>query len=618
MVKKILCSAACSLFVLVTYADDEVVDTQSNESSEIQNNDVSQGKSLFFDGFLNVKAVHERQNDYPFGPKNASAVGFTPVFKLGALQFESDFYYGRQFTFTGFCKGQRNFSKIAADLPWFFEHYNDMRPILNAVTDNDLNKAHFYRNYSRITYVNKLYNYRIVLGDTAVRNTIGFQQVLSGGGISIFRQGGNGSEVNGGLPIVITRVSKVECKLGDEILSVQLLTPGLYTVNDLGEEAKLPGVTIKISDQLSRSETLSVNYFSGYEMPAEGKDDFDITVVCSHKWDLESQHRMRYQTKPRYSANYRYGYTDDITLAAGVQASENEGIFDGVTIFNTEYGKIAPNVAFSTTKSHGHTLGAGLYYALPKNDAGIYCEVFGAVKEKGFGDLGTGEDIEAAYNDFINKYFSDNAELIDKLSHNGASSSSRQVIARLYSDAIFGVVPAFIFNGEWSKTQRLREYTLSFTTKLFDCLNVTLSGGLTYDDPSKGRNQKSPDRRLTAACCWNIGNEWTLKSTYSHYDEEKRRTYCLITYTPEEIKGLELSAERFSRPGRSNPVFTAKYDNEFFNLKVDENITNTYEDKEAGTRDGHSNRQRFYFGTSLSAKGLSAHRKSSFNVARDL
>nr|MCR5225559.1 hypothetical protein [Alphaproteobacteria bacterium] len=610
-------SALCSLFTVAVCADDAVSETQSQEDSSVQTE--LEDHSLFFDGFLNVKMAHERNNDYAFGKKNSSAIGFTPVFKIGALQFESDFYYGRQFTFTGFCKGASNFSRIAGDLPYFYENYNgQMRKTISDVTSNDLDNPHFYRNYSRITYANKQHDFRVVVGDTAVRNTIGFQQVLSGAGISIFRQGGNGSEINGGLPIVITRLSKVECKLGDEILCVKILPPGLYTVNDLVEEAKLPGVTLKISDQLSRSETLSVNYFSGYDMPAEGKDDFDVTVVCPHQWDLESQHRMRYRKKPRYSTNYRYGYTDDITLAAGAQISENDGIFDVVTIFNSQYGKFAPNVAFSTTKECGHTTGAGFYYALPKNDMGVHLEAFFAAKEKGFGDLGTGEELENAYNEFIDKYFSDNAPLVEKLHNSSGASSARQIITRLYSDPICGITPAFIFNGEWSSSQRLREYTLSMTTKLFDCLTVTLSGGLTYDDPSKGRNQKSPDRRLTAACCWDIGSELTVKGTYSHYDEEKRRAYCLITYTPEEIKGLELSAERTSRPGLSNPVFTVKYDNEYFNIKVDEGITNTYQDNEANTIDKHTNRQRFYFGTSLSPKGFKAHRKSSFNVARDL
>ncbi len=616
MVKKILCSALCSLFVVSVYADNATSEAQNGEDTSVQTE--TDGKSLFFDGFLNIKAAHERDNQYPFGPKNTSAVGFTPVFKIGALQFESDFYYGRQFSYVNFMRSLTNCSKITSNLPAFFDAFGDMKTEIGEATANDLNKAHFYRNYSRITYVNKKHDYRIVLGDTAVRNTIGFQQVLSGAGISIFRQGGNGSEINGGLPIVITRLSKVECRLGDEILNVQILTPGLYTVNDLLPEAKIPGVTIKISDQLGRSETLAVNYFSGYEMPAAGKDDFDITVACAHKWDLESQHRMRYQTKPRYSANYRYGYTDDVTLAAGVQAEENAAVFDFVTIFNTEAGKIAPNVALSTTNEASHTLGGGLYYALPNNDMGIHLEVFVAALEKNFGGLSIEADIEDAYNDFLNKYFSDNQPLLDKLLNTGVASSSRNITARLYSDSVFGVTPAFIFNGAWSKTQRLREYTLSLSTKLFECFNVIVSAGLTYDDPSKGRNQRSPDRRLTAACCWDINSELTVKGTYSFYENEKRKTYCLITYTPEEIKGLEISAERTSRPGLSNPIFTVKYDNEFFNVKVDEAIANTYADKEALTTDRHSNRQRFYFGTSLSPNGIRAYRKSSFNVARDL
>ena len=96
-----------------------------------------------------------------------------------------------------------------------------------------------------------------MVGDTATRNTIGFQRIVSGMGVSIFRQGGNGSTVNPGLPIVVTHLSKAEVRLNGEILLVKILRPGVYTVDQIGPEALLPGAKVKISDQLSRSETFT-------------------------------------------------------------------------------------------------------------------------------------------------------------------------------------------------------------------------------------------------------------------------------------------------------------------------------------------------------------------------
>jgi outer membrane usher protein FimD/PapC len=444
---------------------------------------------------------------------------------------------------------------------------------------------------------------------------------LSGGGLSIFRQEGNGSVVNAGSPLVITRASKIECKMGDDTIATMVFAPGVYSIDDLPEEAKLPGVTLKISDQIKRKEVLNVEYFGGYGMPAEGKDDFDLTVVCGHKWDLEDPHKIRYQKKPRYSGNYRYGFSDNATVGGGLQVHENSYLLDYVMIFATDLGKIAPHIAYSDArKSSGskkRAAGAGIFYALPENELGVFLEAFAAVKGKHFGDLGKSEEREEAYNKFIEKYFSDD-DIKKKFKNSTEDSSARQITARLYSKPVLGFIPAFIFNGEWSKTKRLREYTLSLTKNAFDCCFFTISGGLTYDDPDKGRNLKSPDRRLTFVCTVKIGSDLSIGGDYVHYDDEKRRSHIAATYTPEEIKGLELCAERTSRPGYSNPCFSVKYDGEYFNLEVEESITNTYEDKEAATGNAHSNRQKFYFGSNISPKGISSFKKANFNVLRSV
>ena len=343
--RKVHCS-----FLACFLAFSSVATDKSTDSAEVDK--IDQGK----EDFLNIKVAHERSNEHPFGAKNSSAIALNPVlFLLHKKNFvlEGDVYYGRQFTFGGYLKSAKNWSTMVADRAEFYKEFDMHKKNLNATTENTLGKAHFYRNWTRGVYTNSVKNFRVVAGDTTTRNTVGFLQALSGGGISIFRQNGNGSIINGGSPIVITRLSKVECRLNGEIIALQIFRPGVYSVNDLPEEAKLPGVSVKISDQLNRSEILNVDYFNGYETLALGEDDFDITVLFSHKWDLEDPMKLKYKSKPRYSANYMYGYTDSTTLGIGCQIYKSSFTIDGTAIFAGRFGKISPNVAYSNSSHIG-------------------------------------------------------------------------------------------------------------------------------------------------------------------------------------------------------------------------------------------------------------------------
>lgn len=627
MLKKIF-GASIPLFACLTCIDsycDVAKSTEVTTDIQEENSKDNDGENInspaetswnIRDSFLNIKGMHERSGDYAFGPKNTSAIACNPVIRLGRFTVDSDFFYGRINSYASFCKDPRCISKVASDLPYFFNNYKNIKRPANNALKNDLDEAHFYRTYSRAIYNDEARNFVVIAGDTDTRNTIGFQQILSGAGITIYRQKGNGSEINCSSPIVITRVSKLECKLHDQILCVKILPPGLYTINDFPEEARIPGISLKISDQLSRSEKLKVNYFGGYSMVDEGSDDFDVTLVYDHKWNVESPHRTKYRSRPRFSSNYRYGYTKDITAGIGLQSAKNHALLDFITIVDTGYGKISPNFAFSSRSGYNSTFGGGIYYAIPKNNLGLHFELYAAVKEQGFSDLGKTKENEDIYNSFINKYFSNNANIDrSRLLNNSSASSSRQVTARIFSDAIVGFVPTFTFNGEWSSTQRLREYTISLST-VRGPLCVAINAGLTYDDPSKGVNQQSPDRRMTLAFCWNMNSELSMKGTYSYYEADKRKLYGAITYTPDAIKGLEISGERTSKPGKSVPVATAKWDGKHCNVKYNKTIINSYQDNGAKTEDKHLNCDSLSAGTSITADGFRAHKKNSFNVIR--
>lgn len=576
----------------------------------------------FYDSFLNIKASHFRSdNTYPFGPKNSSIVFANPFIILGDVTIDSDFSYGRSGKYEGFLKSPVGLSRMTGNLPSFFKNSKRIRSAAQKGFENTVDKPHFYRNYSRIVYNDKQHDLKIIIGDVATRNTIGFQQFFSGGGINISRQGGNGSVVNPGLPIVVTKLTKAEVRLGGEILRVVILPPGTYSVDDLGEEARLPGAHIKLSDQVSRSEKLTIDYFSGYDMPDFDTDDFDFTIAFTHHWDMDDPYKIRYKNKPRYSGNYRFTPIRDVTFAFGGQAYNNSYSCDVNVIFQTQYGKISPNVGFTDTYKGKKAAGAGIYYAAPENCCGIHFETMLSVKGRGYGDLGKSDENSEDLDYYMDKYFSAIANANDLKNGTSDYENSRSIIARIYSDPIYGYTPAFIFKGDWANDhehsiQRFREYTISLTKTLFKGCVVTAMAGLTYDDPSKGRNQESPDRRLALACSIDLNSEVSVKGTYSHMDGERMRKYGSVTYTPEQIKGLELCAEYTRNPGRSNPVFSVKYDTQYFGVKAEESITDSYEDERAATRTGHKNSQLFVAGTSLTRKGFRSEKKNNFNVIR--
>lgn len=615
-----LCRESCmfrktSLLVIGCFVCSTLFAEGKDENSEMK----------FFQGsFLNVKGAHMRgDNTYPFGPKNTSMVCFNPFLDLGNLVIDADFSYGRSTKYAGFLKSAKGMSRITGNLPEFFDNYYDAKIDKAAQKGfaDTMDKSHFYRSYTRAIYNDKAHNIQIIVGDVATRNTIGFQQPFSGGGINIARQGGNGNVINPGLPIFISKLSKAEVRLGDEILRVVILPPGTYTVDRLCEEATLPGVTVKISDQVSRSETFTVDYFSGYDMPDLGTDDFDLTMAFIHHYDVNDPYKIRYRNKPRFSGNYRFTPIENITFAFGAQGYNNSYGLDFNVIFKTPFGKIAPNVGFTDTYQGKRAGGVGIFYAAPENSYGIHFEAMLSAKGRGYGDLKVSEEESEDYDYYMDKYFPTLANDFNLKNGSSLPQTSRSVMVRLYSDPIYGYTPGFTFVGDWANnhdgnTNNYRDYSVSLTKSPFDGCVVTAVAGLTYDDPTKGRNQKSPDRRLTLACSINLNSEISLKGTYSHLDMERMKKYGSITYTPEAIKGLEVQAEYFRMPGKSCPVFSVKYDNEYFGVKIEENIADSYADKRAATKDGHKNNQSILLGTSLTPKGFRAVKKNDFNVIR--
>ena len=404
----------------------------------------------------------------------------------------------------------------------------------------------------------------------------------------------------------------------------------------------MAGVKLKITDQTGRQEKLGITYFSGYDHLKKGQDDFDVTVAFKHKWNVEDPHRIRYHSRPRLNTNYRYGITDDITIAAGLQAVSRALIADGNVIFNTKYGKISPNISisrvsytandkknhsynpniadseeFALNKNNRTALGAGIYYAAPENALGLNFETFFGIKGKGFSDLRASSESQIIYNKFIENYFMDIGPVSGRTKADYKNSlseeSSKQFITRLYTKPIAGFVPSFIFAGTWTKSEKLREYTISLTKTIKGCA-FTVSWGITYDGPHGGRNGKEKDRRFLIACSIPFNSEWSLASTYKTYADEKKTASATIDYTPEAIPGLTLEVERYKGIASDNPVASVKYEGDSFDIKAENNISNT--NRHSDTNFNHSNQYRMYFGTSLTNQGFKKNKVGGFNIIK--
>ncbi|MDR0968334.1 MAG: hypothetical protein LBL99_01715 [Holosporaceae bacterium] len=626
--------AACSLLFMCGGAVAEEVSDSSSKEEKASSSDKKKKESGYEDSFLNIKFAHERDNNYPLGPKNSSAVALTPYLAFDNWRIDADAYYGRQFSYNGHIKKPTYWWGTIPDhdradfYETFGEKFNGKKRkevITTKVLESTLNKPHFYRNYTRAVYTNKNHNFRAMIGDTRTSNTIGFQQGMTGGGISVFRQDGNGSVIGAGDTILLGRPSRIEYRIDGQFTCMQNFASGLYSIEDLTPEARIPGASIKIRDQIDRSDVIKIDYFSGYGMLAQGKDDFDFTVLCNHTWHLEDPYRIRYTKKPRYSANYRYGFSDDITAGIGAQAYEKAFTIDSAVIFSGAFGKISPNIAYSDSRAGEKTRrtgGYGIFYALPENDAGIFFEALLAYQGRGYSDLGVSEDVEKNLDEIIDEYFAGDAKMQKFKSRSSEGASTRKVTLRLYTKPIWGITPAFIFNSEWSSSadrlsdKRLREYTLCFTTRIYKTCSIILIGGLSYDDPSMGNNRRSPDKRLNLTCSWDITPEFMVEGTFLNFEDKQKRTYGHMSYRPEAVKGLETDVELWRRPGMSGKIFTVKYDADFFDVKVVHEQYNSYDDKTAQTSNGHNSEQTIYLGTSVSKDGFSTPKKNSFNIIR--
>lgn len=634
MVRVLKCTASIVTLFIGALGCQQII---AKETQQESNQEASENENISFDGFLNIKTAHERTNDRFWGEKNTSAVAVSPFLQFGNFIIEADFYYGRQFKYSGAPNSFRNMSEAMGDIGAFAQAYEQefvdgsdkyrIKDLFRASNENGLGKAHFYRNYSRMLYINKKHDFNVIVGDTATRNTIGFQRIISGAGISIFRQGGDGSTVNPGLPILVTRLSKAEIRLNGEILAIRVLRPGVYTIDQIAPEATLPGAKVKISDQLSRSETFDIDYFSGYDMPDLGKDDFDVTVAFPATWDLDDPQRLTYQKKARFSANYRKTFRENVTYALGVQSYESAVNVDAGLIFNTKYGKFAPSLGYSNNhiKHESNAVAFSLYYAIPTNQYGIFLESLFSFVEKGYGSVGLDEQKAEDFNKFLEKYLDKifntarGKDLKEKLANSSEQGSSRQVTVRLYTKPIWNITPSFIFKGSWiTNSERTRDYTVALTTTVMKKCNLTLSAGLTYDDPGKGYNQKSPDRRIGLACAIKFNEEWSSKYTYTQYYDEMKLNYASITYNPKNIKGLEICFEENWKPGLASPCFSIDYNNKYFTAKFEENQCHTYEDKESKTSNSHSNGQRILLGTSIGKEGFRSVRKMNAVILRTM
>ena len=225
-------------------------------------------------------------------------------------------------------------------------------------------------------------------------------------------------------------------------------------------------------------------------------------------------------------------------------------------------------------------------------------------------------------NEYIDKYLYEAipaGDTIDGVPHNKAyyknslsEETSKQFITRLYTNPIMGFVPSFVFSGNWSNSEKFRQFTVSLTKTILGC-TFTLSWGITYDAPHGGRNGNPKDRRIMLSCCVPLNKEFEMSATYSTYASERKTAYGSVTYKPEAVKGLEICAERTKGISNDNPVLGITYANEYFDVKVENNISNTNRHMDSYK---HSTQQRLYIGTSITNNGLKASKAGGFNIIR--
>ncbi|MEQ8817559.1 MAG: fimbria/pilus outer membrane usher protein [Thalassobaculum sp.] len=194
----------------------------------------------------------------------------------------------------------------------------------SVVTYRDDGQSRWERGDTRLVHDDPEARTRYSAGDLSY-GVNGFQSFRRAGGVAVERNFGlqpdRASSPAGQSELDLDRVSRVEVMVNGQRVRTLDLPPGRYNVRDFPFVSGTNDVTLRVTDEVGRVEVLRFPFVFDTTVLGEGEHDFAYALGVPS--ESTPSGKSYDESDVLASAFHSYGFTDQLTVGAGLQASRD-------------------------------------------------------------------------------------------------------------------------------------------------------------------------------------------------------------------------------------------------------------------------------------------------------
>jgi len=360
----------------------------------------------------------------------------------------------------------------------------------------------------------------------------GFQSFYQLGGIAIGRefrlQPYRASTPAGETTLLVERRSRVDVMVNGRRLETLNIAPGRYNVRDFPFAPGANDISLRITDEVGRVQTLNFPFIYDSTVLADGEHDFHYAAGFQ---TTSTQNGRTYDTqRPLFSFYHTFGLTDQFTLGANAQAASRDQMGGLEARWATRLGTLRGDVGMSSAASRATGYAARLQYryldTIGEFSSGRTMELSVGYRSKSFAAVGT----PIARN---------------PVSVNVGGRYGQRLIASIYGAA------GFTWQVGRDVTRNAYSADISVSSPIARGLNA-------YFLFSRGRPSVGPtDNRIFAAISWFPGTGHSVSSTHDTRTDTSRLQWHYHPSRPVQALETDVLAER--NPGTSTLRAEANY-----------------------------------------------------------
>lgn len=223
--------------------------------------------------------------------------------------------------------------------------------------------APWRRNEARLVYDDPPRRIRYSLGDLSYP-VAGFQSYQPLLGLTVARnfslQPYRITQPLGQTSFFLKAPSKVDVLVNGVPVQTLQLPAGPQNLRDFRFANGANDVTLRITDDVGRIETLQLSFFFDYGLLARGEQEFAYSIgVPSILAESGREYEARF---PGFSTFHRIGLTDRLTAGLNLQGDGDQQMFGANAVWATRLGTFQPDAALSRVDGVGFGYGARLGY----------------------------------------------------------------------------------------------------------------------------------------------------------------------------------------------------------------------------------------------------------------